>query len=403
MYLLVSLLKDFFVNISEIVTESEINQLKKNDERVYLQFDELLALNNGRRCFLFSVLQLIFGILFFVFALLAEKESKNGVLFEIIGSVVMVVSSVFFILIYKSEFDKRKHDVLKLKIFFYIFWNLYTIGGFFITAGIYHRLGTVYVFLLFCIIFLAVPVFRITENLIASAVYLVPMVYYGVQVKSTAGFYVCAVFIVFIAFLLNAYKTDYFFKEWKNERKLREALIRCKNISQIDNLTGLLNRAGLSAKIKERYSKNADSHKISMVMVNVDNFRIYNHQYGYDKSDDCLHNICNCIRIISKPVTDIVARFCGDNFILVLEDMDEIEIVKFAEQIRLAVETMAIPFGDKGVITISIGISSIAEFKEDTVYSKLLNEADIQLMIAKNSGKNCIGYRNRAFIQENRR
>ena len=80
--------------------------------------------------------------------------------------------------------------------------------------------------------------------------------------------------------------------------------------------------------------------------------------------------------------------------------MEELEVVKFAEQIRSSVETMAIPFGDAGVVTISVGVSYIAELQNEETYSKLINEADTQLIIAKRGGKNCVGYRNHAFKRE---
>ena len=62
---------------------------------------------------------------------------------------------------------------------------------------------------------------------------------------------------------------------------------------------------------------------------------------------------------------------------------------------------MAQPFGDS-IVTVSIGVSGVAQLKNKETYSELLNEADDQLIIAKNSGRNCIGFKGRPFIHENR-
>lgn len=402
MYSTISFVKDTLMNTIDIITEKTIRKLKNSDEYVFRQLEEHLIRKNSRKCLIFSLVQLILGLAVFVFSITEKDAAPQGTFMKIIGSGVLMAASVLLFLYFKNELSVHKHEYLKLKVVFYIFWNLFTIGGFFISAGFYNSDGHVYIFLVFLSSVLAVPVFRLYENAIASAIYLIPCVYYGISEKLGAGFYIAVVCFILAFFWINSVKLDYHAKNWINKRKLKEATERCAGISQTDNLTGMLNRTGLSMKFKELYSNNHGEGKIAVIMADIDNFRYYNHKYGYDRSDGCLYNICNCIRIISKPVTDIVSRFGGDDFILVVENMDEIEVVKFAEQLRSSVETMALPFGD-GIVTISIGISAISSLDDEDTYSKLLNEADLQLMVAKNSGKNCIGYRGRAFIQENGR
>lgn len=401
MHSIASFAKDIFVNVKDVVTEKEIAALKLADDFSYRQFDERYLVKNSRKCYVFSVFQFVLGVVFFILSILNNSDAQGNFL-KIIGSVILASVSVMFFLFYKSELSSRKNDCRRLRISFYIFWNVFTIGGFFVSAGYYHDSGSVAAFVVFLLIIAAVPVFRIGENLVAALIYFIPCVYYGISEKCNALFYIVAFMAMLTLIWINCVKCDHYAKKWIYRRKLKEATDRCYSISQTDNLTGMLNRVGLSTKFRERYSESTEVHQIAVIMADVDNFRLYNHKYGFDRSDSCLYNICNCIRIISKPVTDIVARFGGDDFILVVEDMNELEVMKFAEQLRSTVETMALPFGEDGVVTISIGISSISEFENEDTYSNLLNEADLQLMIAKNSGKNCIGYRNRPFIQESR-
>lgn len=398
-----SFIKDMLVNALNVITEKELRILKHSDEYVSRQLDEYLALKNSRKCLVFSLIQLIIGAVIFIVSIFEKNSAAQGSFLKIIGSGVLVAASVLLFLYFKNELSVHKHEYLKLKVVFYIFWNLFTVGGFFVSAGFYNSDSGAHIFLVFFSIVLIVPVFRLYENIISSIVYLIPCIYYGVVEKLEADFYISAVCLILGFFWINSLKLDYCVKNWLNKKKLRESSERCAGISQTDNLTGMLNRTGLSAKFKELYNNNHGEGKIAVIMADIDNFRYYNHKYGYDRSDGCLYNICNCIRIISKPVTDIVSRFGGDDFILVVENMDELEVVKFAEQLRSSVETMALPFGDGGIVTISIGISTISSLDDEDTYSKLLNEADLQLMVAKNSGKNCIGYRGRAFIQENGR
>lgn len=396
-----SFIKDFFRNIVAALSESKFNCLKY-DEYSKRQLSEHILLKNSINSFAFSVIQLFLGILSLIITLVAHK-SVQGEFLSITGSCILILSSLVFFVLYKAELDVRSYNFGKLNIYFHVFWNVFTIGGFFISAGAYFSGESNYAYFLFIMLLVSVPIFRVWESLIAAAVYIIPVIYYGIIEGCGVGHYIFWAITFFAIVWIMAVKLEFVVGRWLDKRKIKEAADRCQNISQTDNLTGMLNRTGLTAKLKERYGDGSDGHRIAVIMADIDNFRYYNHMYGFDRSDNCLSNICNCIRIISKPVTNIVSRFGGDDFILVVEDIDELELVRFAEQLRSTVETMAVPFGENNVVTISVGISCLSELKDDNTYSKLLNEADAQLIIAKNNGKNCIGYKNRAFIQEKRK
>lgn len=399
MYSISSFLKNTLTNIWEVISCSELRMLRKNDEYAFLNFDEHLSAINSRRCLAFSFLQIIIGVVFFVISFISESAS----LFVAIGSVLLIASSIFFILYYKNNIDIRRYDKTKGKVLFYIFWNVFSVAGFMITADFYIDINQPYVFLLFLSLVVAVPVFETAENLVAFFIYFIPVFYYGMHNKCNVYFFIFTGVMFATFFWINSLKLNSVFNEWASERKIKDALERNRVAMRSDGLTGMLNRTGLVERVKEKYSSNSNYHSIAVITFDVDNFRLYNHKYGYERSDNCLYNISNCIKIIAKPVSDIIARLDGDRFAIVVEDMSELEVIKFAEQIRVAVETMAIPFHEDRIVTISIGVSEICDISDISIFSKLICQADLQLMIAKNNGKNCIGYRNRAFIQENRR
>ena len=99
---------------------------------------------------------------------------------------------------------------------------------------------------------------------------------------------------------------------------------------------------------------------------------------------------------MAKPVTDIIARYGGDEFVLIVQNTKEYDLVSFAEQIRRNVERMALPDGNEGIMTVTVGVSSIAQ-GDFFDYSKLLQEAEENLTLAKNGGKNCVGYMGNVF------
>ncbi len=400
---IISLIKDYFSNLTEVVSESEIRALKITDEYAYRQYDEYLLTKNIRNSFVFALLQLIMGIVMLAFSVTAADSTEHSGFLKLMGSVILIGGAVLYIFYYLHELNYQKFDFLRYRIVFYAFWNIYSVGGFLVSMGYMNGENAILFFVLFAAFAFSVPILRLYENLVLSAIYLISVIYYGASLGKSADFYIAAAAALIGLFCLNSYKCSYFSVRWLGKRRYKELSDRCKGISQTDSLTGMLNRTGLSAKFRERYQNSRGEHKIAVIMADIDNFRYYNHKFGYDRSDGCLYNICNCIRIIAKPVTKLVSRFGGDDFIIILEDMDEIEVVKFAEQIRSSVETMAIPFGDGGFVTISVGVSCISELGDEETYSRLINEADTQLIIAKRSGKNCVGYRNRAFKTEKKK
>ncbi len=175
-----------------------------------------------------------------------------------------------------------------------------------------------------------------------------------------------------------------------SEQKKYQKLLETLAIK--DELTGLYNRRGLSDFI-EREWKNAIRQKqpISILMIDVDNFKKYNDSYGHQQGDKCLKSISEVmIKNVYRPA-DIVSRIGGEEFLIILPNTNFQGALKVAERIRQEVFKLKIPHkhSDYGVITISIGISTSVPGKFEK-YEELIDDADKNLYIAKSKGKNRI-------------
>lgn len=403
MRLLLSLFSEHYGHIREMLSGNALNELKNEDEYSAVQLKNHLLLRNSRRVFVFTIFQLFFGIVCLLIGLFGMGEASFGSVLFSVGSALMIGLSVLFFCLYEREERRSRRNYRRLQTYFYLYWSVFISCGLLLSVGEYRAVHTVYSFCFMLTVTLLLPILSLLDSLIMAALLAVPAVLYGISEKFGIVFYLLVLFGAFAFLWILAEKYHCYVGMWLSERQLEQAAQRCLQISRTDSLTGMLNKAGLTAKFYERYGNDAQEHRISVLLIDIDHFRLYNHQFGYDKSDRCLYEICNCIRIFARPVTDMVSRFGGDDFVLILEDMSELEVMRFAEQIRQGVERMALPLGENGLVTISIGISEIVALKGRETYSVLLNEADLQLMIAKKSGKNCIGYRGRAFISEDRR
>jgi diguanylate cyclase (GGDEF)-like protein len=189
-------------------------------------------------------------------------------------------------------------------------------------------------------------------------------------------------------------------KQNKNlEKQIEARTIELKNIiSQLkinskkliyeathDYLTKLFNRQELNNKLEEeikRYKRYKEN--LSIIMFDIDNFKNINDTYGHNIGDDVLIAIAN----ISKQnirSTDLLARWGGEEFLLLLPQTTILDAKKIAEKIRIKVENSNLIADNSIVVTISLGITL---FNENDTKNNFLKRVDEALYQAKTLGKN---------------
>jgi two-component system chemotaxis family response regulator WspR len=176
-----------------------------------------------------------------------------------------------------------------------------------------------------------------------------------------------------------------------SQMRLEELNMELLNLANLDGLTGLSNRRYFDQRYPEEWARAARSKKpISLIMLDVDRFKLFNDNYGHLSGDDCLKQVALAIKQVVARPGDIVARYGGEEFIIALPDTALDGAGSVAEKIRVAVEDLAIPheFSDiSGYITISLGIADcIPQPGTDPVV--LIKQADQCLYRAKRLGRN---------------
>jgi len=178
--------------------------------------------------------------------------------------------------------------------------------------------------------------------------------------------------------------------------ELEKAEKELYRITRTDQLTGVLNRRAIDESLDliwRRAIRNKSS--VTLLMIDIDNFKNYNDTYGHVEGDVCLRKVARMIADTLLRPYDIAARFGGEEFIVLLPETDVIGGKKVAEQIRKNVENMSIENsieGDSGIVTISIGLAGIVPVSNDEK-EMLLQCADEAMYRAKGSGKNrCLVY-----------
>lgn len=184
-------------------------------------------------------------------------------------------------------------------------------------------------------------------------------------------------------------------------RKLECANIELEKISTRDPLTDLYNRRYFDVMFSNHLNMAMRSgSELSLIMIDVDDFKDVNDKFGHMAGDMVLNDIANQIRTIINRSTDFIVRFGGDEFLIVLFDTDCKNVNVITKQIIESINLVQVPekFTTENVpITVSIGVGCMTPQVQDTVQD-YIEMADQALYNSKKDGKNCVTIKTRTDI-----
>lgn len=169
--------------------------------------------------------------------------------------------------------------------------------------------------------------------------------------------------------------------------------MKTKELSVTDELTGVFNRRHFGQALRMEWKRASRfDRSISLLMIDVDHFKSFNDRSGHLMGDKILKELASLLLRNIREV-DTVARFGGEEFVIILADTDWKDALTVGEKLRALIETGDdLPDGkDFEGLTVSIGVSSYPEMADSE--EELINTADLALYQAKESGRNrVIGY-----------
>lgn len=175
----------------------------------------------------------------------------------------------------------------------------------------------------------------------------------------------------------------------KAQRELQRVNQELERLSFFDQLTGVANRRNFDITLEKQFLLSRRNRSpLSLIICDIDYFKRYNDSYGHQQGDDCLKKVAASMQAqISRP-TDLVCRYGGEEFAVILPDTHDDGGQLLAERMRQAVAAENLPHTQStaGVVTISLGIATY--HGQYPKAEQLIKAADEALYKAKELGRN---------------
>ena len=179
------------------------------------------------------------------------------------------------------------------------------------------------------------------------------------------------------------------------ESVLRRANLELEKLVNVDGLTQVANRRCFDNRLENEWNRLCrEAQPLSLLLFDIDYFKLYNDCYGHQAGDDCLKLVAQAAKAVLYRPADLVARYGGEEFAVILPNTDHYGALVVAEQIRLEITKLEILHQNShihDVVTISIGVASVLP-DSDLSPNLLVKWADLALYQAKQKGRDRVEF-----------
>ncbi len=157
-----------------------------------------------------------------------------------------------------------------------------------------------------------------------------------------------------------------------------------ETLSLQDELCGVPNRRRFEHELPREWQRALrNGSPVSIIMIDLDKFKALNDSAGHETGDDCLVRVASTLNAEMRRSTDLVARYGGDEFVVILPDTDEPGALSVADRLRKSIEALEISLGNETKIGITTGVATGNPSHRDVDPHDLVAEADRRMLQAK--------------------
>jgi len=163
-------------------------------------------------------------------------------------------------------------------------------------------------------------------------------------------------------------------------------------MASIDMLSGLANRRGFQSRLDFEWMRAQQSNgELSLLMIDVDHFKLFNDTYGHPEGDACLSRLGETLAGIAAGTMGFAGRYGGEEFCLLLPNTNAGRALEIGERVRAAVQDLALPHATSGHQTVTVSVGVACTKPNDSQHpNDLIEAADASLYAAKRRGRNAV-------------
>lgn len=171
-------------------------------------------------------------------------------------------------------------------------------------------------------------------------------------------------------------------------RRLQHNLLE---MAEIDALTGITNRRGMQNKLNQEFAAaNRTGQWLTVMFIDVDHFKRFNDEQGHEAGDIVLQQVASVLVSATRNGQDLVTRYGGEEFVLILRDTTEKQAEIVAKKIHQSIKALQLHYveGNSQCLTVTIGYISIQGAQHELSEADLIKQADDALYYGKQNGRN---------------
>lgn len=229
-------------------------------------------------------------------------------------------------------------------------------------------------------------------------VFIILMPYFQKDSGILFGNYVNSTTFIIISWTISCMRYRNYIENFKNRKLLQEKSEeleslnkKLEKLSRTDSLTGVFNRFMFDRSLKREWDRcKRQFTPLSLMIIDIDYFKSFNDNYGHQAGDDCIRKVAGVLSTCARRSSDIVTRYGGDEFAIILPYMDRQNVYSLAEQIRKGIEEVNIEHMYSPIsncVTISLGANTIIPSDKSSI-DEFIRTADIALYEAKEKDRN---------------
>jgi diguanylate cyclase (GGDEF)-like protein len=177
---------------------------------------------------------------------------------------------------------------------------------------------------------------------------------------------------------------SWFEEAWRRNQQNQRLILRLDALAHLDALTQTANRRAMETVLENAVDQNK---AFSLIMLDVDYFKLYNDTYGHQAGDDCLTRVAQVLKKSVRTPHDVVSRYGGEEFVVILFDCPGNMAEQVAVRIQDGLRAAAIPHSASKVSSVVTASMGIAAMEEGLAGTEIIARADAALYRAKDAGR----------------